>query len=144
MLRVAVSNGLCPAASLGELIRSLERAFEGLDNAGERIITAEDLIPYEQIDGDTAWLKDCAWIETQSFGTFQDPETGSVAPLGFISSACGDLLDVDIRGADRSVFASVAYVWAKAADLDGHLDPGVIVILNPARGLVVSLVSGTP
>ena len=90
--RVAVSNGLRPATSLGKLTRSLERAFEGLDNAGERIVTAEDLIPYEQVGDDTAWLKDCAWIETQSFGTFQDPETGSIDPLSFISSTCGDFL----------------------------------------------------
>jgi hypothetical protein len=113
-------------SGLGELIRSLERAFEGLDNAGERIITAADLIPYEQVDDDTAWLKDCARIELQSFGTFQDPETVYVASLCFISSACGDVLDVDIRGTDRSVFASLGCVWAKAADLDNHLDPAVV------------------
>ena len=110
MLLVALSNGLRPAASLQELIRSLELTFKGLDNAGERIITTEDPIPYEHVDDDIAWLNDCAWIETQSFGTFQDPETSFVAPLRFISSACGDSLDVDIRGADCTLFASMACV----------------------------------
>ena len=126
MLRVAVSNGLRPATSLGELIRSIERAFDGLDNAEERIITADDLILYEQVGDDIAWFDECAWIETQNFGHLQNPETGSVAPLGVISSACGDFLDLDIRSADRSLFSSVARLWAKAAELDDQLDPGVI------------------
>ena len=63
MLRVAVSNGLRPAASLGELIRSLVRVFDGLDNAEERILTAEDIISYEPVSEDTAWSEDCARAE---------------------------------------------------------------------------------
>ena len=126
MLRVAVSNGLRPAASLGELIRSLVRVFDGLDNAEERMITAEDIISYEPVSEDTAWSQDCAWAEIQTFGVFHNLDAGSVGPLGFISSSCGDFLDVDVRGADRSLFASVARVWAKAVDLDSDLDPGVI------------------
>jgi len=126
MLRVAVSNGLRPAASIGELIRDLGRVFDGLDNAEERIITAEDIIPYEPVSEESELLKDCSWIETQTFVVFHDPDTGSIGPLGMITSSCGDFLDVDIRGADRSLFASVARVWAKAAELDSNLDPGVI------------------
>ena len=53
MLRVASTNGLRPAADLGSLILSLEKAFDGLDNYEERIVTAEDIIICEE----TFWIQ---------------------------------------------------------------------------------------
>ena len=105
---MASTNGLRPAADLGSLILSLEKAFDGLDNCEERIVTAEVIIICEEIDDDTDWLNDCQRIERQKLGDFHDPITGSVAPLGFISSACGDFLDPDIRDGARFLIASVA------------------------------------
>ena len=57
MLRVALSNGLRPAANRREPIRALERAFDGLDNAEERVINSKDIMSYEQVDDDTAGSK---------------------------------------------------------------------------------------
>ena len=108
ILRVASTNGLRPAADLGSLILSLEKAFDGLDNCEERIVTAEVIIICEEIDDDTDWLNDCQRIERQKLGDLHDPITGYVAPLGFISSACGDFLDPDIRGGARFLIAFVA------------------------------------
>ena len=109
---MASTNGLRPAADLGSLILSLEKAFDGLDNCEERIVTAEDIIIYEENDDDTEWLTDCQWIERQKLGDF--------------CSACGEFLDPDIRGGARSLFASVAYIWAKVAGLDTNLEPSVL------------------
>ena len=64
-------------------------------------------------------------MERQTFGDFVNPETGSVAPLGFIPSACGPFLDVGIRQAPNSLFSSMAQVWAKALKLEILLDPSV-------------------
>ena len=126
MLRVASTNGVRPAADLGSLILSLKKAFDGLDNCEERIVTAEDIIIREEIDDDTEWLTDCQWIERQKLGDFHDPFTGSVTPLGFISSTYGNLLDPDIRGGARCLFASVACIWAKVVGLDTNLEPSVL------------------
>ena len=115
MLRVESTNDLRPAADLGSLILSLEMVFDGLDSCEERIVTAEEIIIYEEINVDTKWLTDSQWIERQNLGDLLDPITRSVAPLGFISSACGDLLDPDIRGGARSLFASAACIWPKVA-----------------------------
>ena len=56
---------------------------------------------------------------------FINPATGSVAPLGVISSACGPFLDVDIRQTPISLFTSVAQIWAKALKLETISDPSV-------------------
>ena len=126
MLRVASRNGLRPATSPGELLLSLINSFDGLDNCSERILTADDLILYEAVDENTDWLSDSQWIEEQTFGDFLDPATGSISPLGFISSSGGDFMDPAIRGMDRSLFASLACVWADVANLNDNLDPKVL------------------
>ena len=64
-------------------------------------------------------------MEYQTFDDFVDHTTGSVAPLGFISSVCGSFLDVEIRRAHISLFFSVSQVWAKALKLEILSDPSV-------------------
>jgi len=64
-------------------------------------------------------------MERQTLGDCWNPETGDVAPLGIISSACGPFLDVDIRQEPNSLFSSVAQVWAKALKLEILSDPSV-------------------
>ena len=80
----------------------------------------------EEIDDCIEWLTDCQWIERQKLGDFHDPIAGSVAPLDFISPACGDFLDPDIRGGVLSLFGFVACIWTRVAGLYTNLEPSVL------------------
>ena len=100
MLRLAQSNGLSPSKDLQGTLRGLVDAFSVLDLSTELVITADDIEVFESVSDDTSWLPTSGWMEYQTFDDFVDHTTGSVAPLGFISSACGSFLDVEflVRG----------------------------------------------
>ena len=101
MLRVAQSNGLSSYKDIQETLRALVDAFSGLDSSTELVVTSDDIEVFEYVPEDTSWREDSGWIELQTLGDFVNPATGSVAPLGLISSAYGPFLDVDIRQAPR-------------------------------------------
>lgn len=96
-----------------------------MDSSTELVATADDIEVFESVPEDTPWLEASGWMELQTLGNFVNPETGSVAPLGVISSVCGPFLDVDIRQTPTSLFSSVAQVWAKALKLEIPSDPSV-------------------
>ena len=64
-------------------------------------------------------------MEQQTFDDFVNPTTGSLAPLAFVSSACGSFLDVENRQAPISNFFTVSQVWAKVLKLEILSDPSV-------------------